>query len=43
MDMMYSNSNSNNGSPGERHDHFEQEQFEGFDDIQVKHEKMDDW
>lgn len=46
LDMMYySNSNSNNGSPGEmgKHDHYEPEHFEGFDDIQVKHEKMDDW
>lgn len=43
LDLMYSNSNSNNGSPGERHDHYEPEHFEGFDDIQVKHEKIDDW
>lgn len=42
---MYSNSNSNNGSPGEmaKADHYEPEQFEGFEDVHIKHEKVDDW
>lgn len=43
--MLYSNSNSNNGSPGElgKYETYEQDHFEGFEDIQVKQEKMEDW
>lgn len=43
---MYSNSNSNNGSPGDMGRHcemYEPDHFEGFEDIQVKQEKSDDW
>ncbi|KAL5274053.1 hypothetical protein ACFFRR_000670 [Megaselia abdita] len=45
--MMYSNSNSNQGSPGMdmlggMDHHYAPEHFESFEDIQIKHEKMED-
>lgn len=43
--MMYSNSNSNNGSPGDMGrlvEQYEPEPYEQFEEIQVKHEKMED-